>query len=518
MVAQHRARTCLAGLIGAVAIVLAACSPGPDTPADTPSTEVRMGAAYETTNYDPSSTSSALALGTNWHVVEGLYELRMDTYEPYPALAAGSPEWSSETAFTVTLRQGASFSDGTPVTAEDVVSSFERAMADGNVYQPMLSFIETVEAADENTVSFTLTGPFTIAEQRLAVAKIVPESATREEMTAMPVGTGPYKYEEIGDTRVTAVPNEHYTGAYPAQAERLVWDVIKDDTARTTAANSGTIDVMEAVPADSVDMVTEAGMETAEVNGFNLPFMLFNTKKAPFDDPRVRQAFLYAVNTSMLVDNNMDGKAEPATSFLPETHPNYNRAANVFDHDPDRARQLLDEAGVADLNVTLLTTDHPWVKDLGPQIQNDLQAIGVDVSLQTEASASVYANHLDVQDATFDVAIAPGDPSVFGNDPALLMTWWYGDNVWTQKRTFWQESDPASFQRLQDILTTATELEGAEQQEKWNEALDLLSEEVPLYPLFHRTMITAYDPSAVEGFRPIGTTGLWALTTAPTSN
>ena len=113
---------------------------------------------------------------------------------------------------------------------------------------------------------------------------------------------------------------------------------------------------------------------------------------------------------------------------------------------------------------------------------------------------------------TFDVALAPGDPSVFGNDPALLMNWWYGDNVWTTKRTFWQQSDPATWQELQDIINEGAAAEGAAQQEKWNEAFDLISEEVPLYPLFHRTMLTGHNPSTVADFKPIGTTGLWAVT------
>ncbi len=508
--------------IAALSLVLTACS-GSDTAGNQGSSEgaeaapagngeIHLGVAYETTNYHPSQTSSALALGTNWHVVEGLYEFNMDDYTVYPALAAGEPNWSSDTEFEVDLREGAKFSDGTPVTSQDVISSFDRSMAEGNLYTSMLSFIDSVDAVDEDTVKFTLNQPFSIATNRLAVAKIVPESATDDELTAMPIGSGPYKYVSITDSKLEAVPNEHYTGPNPAGADKIIWDVIKDDTARTTAATSGTIDVMEAVPAASAPMLESAGMTVAEVKGFNLPFMLFNTTKEPFNDPRVRQAFLYAVNTDMLIQNNMDGKATPATSFLPESNPAYNQAKNVFTYDPEKAKALLEEAGVTDLNITLLTTDHPWISELAPQVQNDLQAVGIKVSLQSEASASLYANNLDVDTPTFDVALAPGDPSVFGNDPALLMNWWYGDNVWTTKRTFWQQSDQATWQKLQDIINEGAAAEGAAQQEKWNEAFDLISEEVPLYPLFHRTMLTGYNPSTVADFKPIGTTGLWAVT------
>ncbi|MDY6050263.1 MAG: ABC transporter substrate-binding protein [Corynebacterium sp.] len=507
----------LTAVIAAVALTVTACSGGSDSP-DTGSTagsgngEINLGVAYETTNYNPTNTSSALAMGTNWHVMEGLYEFNMNDYSTYPALAKGEPVKVSDTEMEVTLRDGAKFSDGTDVTSADVVKSFEAAMAEGNLYATMLDFIESVTAKDDSTVTIKLTEPFSLAEKRLAIVKIVQKDASADELTSKPVGTGPYKYEEITDSKVTAVPNEHYNGPKAPGASKLTWDVIKDDTARTTAATSGTVDIMEAVPAASVDMLKAAGMTVDEVDGFNLPFLLFNTNKAPFNDAKVRQAFLYAVDTEKLISNNMDGKAKAAKSFLPESHPNFKEAENVYTYNPEKAKELLDEAGVKDLSITLLNTDHPWIASLAPQIKNDLEAVGIKTALQSEASASLYSNHLDVDNPTFDVALAPGDPSVFGNDPALLVNWWYGDNVWTQKRTFWQESDKAAYEKLQTVIKDATKLEGAEQQQKWDEAQDIISEEVPIYPLFHRTMITAYNGDKLSDFKSIGTTGLWAVT------
>lgn len=509
-------------IVASLALTLTACGGSSETSSSSAAGgettasqggEINLGVAYETTNYDPSSTSSALAMGTNWHVVEGLYELNMSDYTTRNALAKDAPVKVSDTEYEVTLRDGAKFSDGTDVTSADVVESFNRATAKGNIYESFLSFIDSVEAKDDTTVTITLKAPFSMVEKRLATVKIVPAASTKDEMTSMPIGSGPWKYESITDSKITAVPNEYYNGdeKYAAKADKMVWDVIKDDTARTTAAQSGTIDIMEAVPADNASMLEAAGMEVKEVDGFNLPFLLFNTAKAPFDNAKVRQAFLYAVNTDMLIQNNMSGKAKEATSFLPESHPNYHKAATQFSYDPEKAKSLLEEAGVKDLSVTLLTTDHPWISDLAPQIKSDLEAVGIKTSIQSEASASLYANNLVVENPTFDLALAPGDPSVFGNDPALLINWWYGDNVWTKQRTFWQKSDPAKFAELKALMDESTQLEGDAQQEKWNEAMDLISNEVPLYPLFHRTMITGYNADKLEGFEPIGTTGLWAL-------
>lgn len=504
-----RGAVTLAGLTIS-ALALSACGGSAQQDADASgegSSSFTAAVAYETDNYHPSTTASALALGSNWHVVEGLFELDKNTGEAYPALAAGEELTEvSETEYEISLREGAMFSDGSDVTAADVVASFERTMAEDNIYAPMLDFISDVTEVDETTVSISLEYPFSLIKERLSTVKIVPEGASEEELTSQPVGSGPWAYDSIDQSRIEFIPNEHYNGDNPAGADEMAWDVILDDTARTTALQEGSVQVAEAIPADVQEVVTGAGAEVEAVQGFNLPFLMFNTTKAPFDDPQVRQAIHYAIDTEQLVENAMSGTATPATSFLPETHPNYNEASTVYDYDPEMAQELMDEAGVDDLSLTLITTDHAWISSLGPQIQNNLAEIGIDVTLQEEASASLYANYADTEDPTYDVALAPGDPSVFGNDPDLLMNWWYGENIWTEQRSHWAESE--AFDELHELLDEAVRTEGDEQQQLWNEAFDLVSEEVPIYPLFHREVLTGYLPDEISGFEPIGTTGL----------
>ena len=321
----------------------------------------------------------------------------------------------------------------------------------------------------------------------------------------------PYKYESITDSQVVAVPNENYNGEKEAKNAKLIWDVLVDDTARTNAGQSGAADVIENVSADNASLLEGAGMTIEEKDGFNLPFLLFNTEKEPFNDERVRQAFHRAIDKQQLVDNNMSGKATEATSFLPESHPNYSEADTDLSYDPAAAKSLLEEAGAEDLSVTLLTTDHTWIEQLSPQIKNNLEAVGITVNIQSQASASLYADYLDVEDPTFDVALAPGDPSVFGQDPALLMNWWYGDNVWTKQRSFWQESDKEAFDELQNVLSEGVKKPSADAQENWDTAQDIIAENAVIYPLFHRTLLTAYNPEKIEGFKAISTTGLQLL-------
>lgn len=501
-------RVGLVALAATTTLALSACGGGEKKTAEAKKeTVIKAAVAYAGDNFHPSSTSSALALGANLHVVEGLYELDMHNFKAYKGLAsADEPEKVNDTTYKVSLRKDAKFSDGKAVTADDVVKSFERSMADGNIYQPMVSFIDKVEKADDTSVKITLKHPFSLLKQRLALVKIVPAAMSDEELTKKPTGTGPWKYDSISEEKVTFVPNENYNGEHPAKAARMEWSVLKDDTARITAMTDGTVDVMENVPAANVSQVEGTGAKVEKVDGFGLPFLMFNTKKAPFDNAKVRQAFFYAIDTEKLIKNAMAGEAKPVTSFLPENHANYHKAKNVYTYDTEKAKNLLKEAGAEGTKLTLLTTDHPWVQGLSAQIKNDLEAAGLKVEIKSEATKSLYPNHTDTDNPDFDVVLAPGDPSVFGNDPDLLMSWWYGDNSWTQKRTQWKGS--AGYEKLHALMSEAVTLEGEAQQQKWNECFDLLSEEVPLYPLFHRSISTAYQESKLDGYKPIGTTGL----------
>lgn len=475
--------------------------------------EITAAVAYENDNFNPVSASSALVMGANWHVMEGLYELDMSDFTAYKALAKeDEPKKISDTEYEIALRDDAKYSDGTPVKAEDLVNSWKKNTEEGALYSSMLSFISEMSAKDDTTVSIKLGYPFSLLKERLSLIKAFPAGATDDDLIN-PVGSGPYKYESITQKEIVFKANENYNGDKPAGAETMKWSIIKDDTARSTALQGGEVMVMENVPAAMNDVLTGAGAKIEKVQGFNLPFLMFNTKKAPFDNAKVRQAFFYAIDVEKLIDNAMDGEASPAKSFLPENHPNFHEAKNVYTYDPEKAKSLLKEAGVDNLSITLLTTDHPWIEALSPQIKNNLEAVGIKTELKAEASSSLYANNTDVDDPQFDVVLAPGDPSVFGNDPDLLMNWWYGDNSWTQKRSQWKGT--AEFDQLQNAMLKAAQLTGDEQQETWNECYDLLSEQVPLYPLFHRMMPTGVFADKLDGYKPISTTGLNFIGVSP---
>lgn len=524
----------------ATALALAGCSveqpiepgPAPADPADdnapTEPVAAQSGVArtltaavaYEGSDPNPIGTSSGVFLAAGWHVFEGLYELNMHTYRAECGLAADAPVQIDDLEYEVTLREDTVFSDGSPLTSADVVNAFERN-GESDLYGAFLSFITAVSAPDERTVRFKLNAPMgSVLQERLALVRVFPATLTDEELASKPVGSGPWCYETINAAdggRISFTANHRYTGPWPATCERMEWSVLLDDTRRTDELIDKDVMVMEAAPVVRAEELADAGATVEWVPGFNLPFLMFNCEKPPFDDVRVRQALLYAIDVDSLIGTYMAGHARAATSLLPDYFRHYHRAATVYSYDPEKARKLLAEAGVDELALALRANDN-WVSTLAPAIAEDWKAVGVTAEVVLLDTPALFADLSTEPEAgtllPFDVVLSPGDPSCFGNDADLIISWWYGDNVWTRARSRWATT-PA-FAEMAELLAEArSKTSEDEQQPLWNQCFDIIAAEVPLYPLFHRETATAWWTAQLDDYDPISATGLNFLGTTP---
>ena len=526
----------------ATALALAGCSveqpiepgPAPADPADdnapTEPVAAQSGVArtltaavaYEGSDPNPIGTSSGVFLAAGWHGFEGLYELNMHTYRAECGLAADAPVQIDDLEYEVTLREDTVFSDGSPLTSADVVNAFERN-GESDLYGAFLSFITAVSAPDERTVRFKLNAPMgSVLQERLALVRVFPATLTDEELASKPVGSGPWCYETINAAdggRISFTANHRYTGPWPATCERMEWSVLLDDTRRTDELidKDVMVMVMEAAPVVRAEELADAGATVEWVPGFNLPFLMFNCEKPPFDDVRVRQALLYAIDVDSLIGTYMAGHARAATSLLPDYFRHYHRAATVYSYDPEKARKLLAEAGVDELALTLRANDN-WVSTLAPAIAEDWKAVGVTAEVVLLDTTALFADlSTEPEPGTllpFDVVLSPGDPSCFGNDADLIISWWYGDNVWTRARSRWATT-PA-FAEVAELLAEArSKTSEDEQQPLWNQCFDIIAAEVPLYPLFHRETATAWWTAQLDDYDPISATGLNFLGTTP---
>ena len=516
-----------AGAMGLVA-TLAACSGPASTNSVAPTSSegpgvdkngtIEAGISYAlSTGFDPMTTTGAVTVAANWHVLEGLVELDPVTREVYAALAADLPTVSGKTV-TATLRDGAVFHDGTPVTADDVVFSFQRVLdpANASLYLTFLPFVDSIAKVDASTVKITLKQETALALERLSVVKIVPKALVEADKVAfdsLPTGTGPYKMlSAVKDDKIMFERFDAYTGARPALAAAMTWNLLSDAAARVTAVQSGRVQAIEDVPYIDVASLKDATVES--VQSFGQLFMMFNTSVAPFDDKRVRQAFRYAIDYDKLINTGMLGQATAATSYLQKEHPSYQKAKTVYTYDLAKAKKMLKAAGVDGLSITLLATDTSWVKDVLPLIKEDLDAAGIATTIDSNQSGAQYKT---VDEGNYTVMVAPGDPSVFGNDADLLLRWWYGAaTVWPTKRYRW--ADSAEFATLTGYLDDAMATsDPAEQKKLWGKAFNLIADECPVYPLVHRKLPTAWNEDAITGFKPVAFTGLSFLDVARTA-
>ncbi|MCW3767562.1 ABC transporter substrate-binding protein [Paenarthrobacter ureafaciens] len=510
----------LSGAVGAAAAftaTLSACggaasttsSNATNTAAVNKDLTIEAGISYAlSTGFDPLSSSGATPMAANLHIFEGLIELHPATREPYNALAAADPKKVNDTTYQVTIRDGAKFHDGSPVTTEDVAFSFTRVMdpANKSLFSQFIPFIQDVKPLDGKTVEFTLKYAFPGFGPRISVVKIVPKALATDlkAFDAKPVGSGPYKLvSAVKDDKIVFEAFADYNGPKPALAKGMTWLLLSDAAARVTAVQSGRVQAIEDVPYLDVDGL-KSKVKVESVQSFGLLFLMFNCAKAPFNNKLVRQALHYGMDKEAIIKKALFGNAKAASSYFQEGHPDYVKAKNVYGYDAKKAEDLLKEAGVTNLEFELLTTDTAWVKDVAPLILESWNKLpGVKVTVKNLQSGALYTDRVGRGDYT--VVAAPGDPSVFGNDADLLLSWFYSGSTWMEKRAFWTTPERT---KLQELMDKGSQASGDAAKKTVGEIVDLVSEEVPLYPIFHRQLPSAWDENKLSGFQPLPTTGV----------
>ncbi|WP_091326089.1 ABC transporter substrate-binding protein [Arthrobacter sp. cf158] len=510
----------LSGAVGAAAAftaTLSACGGAASTTTGTATNTaavnkdliIEAGISYAlSTGFDPLSSSGATPMAANLHIFEGLIELHPATRQPYNALAASDPKKVNDTTYQVTIRDGAKFHNGSPVTTEDVAFSFTRVMdpANKSLFSQFIPFIQDVKPLDAKTVEFTLKYAFPGFGPRISVVKIVPKALATDlkAFDASPVGSGPYKLiSAVKDDKIVFEAFADYNGPKPALAKGMTWLLLSDAAARVTAVQSGRVQAIEDVPYLDVDGL-KSKVKVESVQSFGLLFLMFNCAKAPFDNKLVRQALHYGMDKEAIIKKALFGNAKAASSYFQEGHPDYVKAKNVYGFDTSKAEELLKQAGVTNLEFELLTTDTAWVKDVAPLILESWNKIpGVKVTVKSLQSGALYSDRVGKGD--FSVVAAPGDPSVFGNDADLLLSWFYSGATWMDKRAFWTTPERT---KLQELMNKGSQASGDEAKKIVGEIVDMVSEEVPLYPIFHRQLPSAWDEKKLNGFQPLPTTGL----------
>jgi peptide/nickel transport system substrate-binding protein len=311
-----------------------------------------------------------------------------------PGLAVDMPEQPDETTFIFTLRQGVTFHNGKPFTADDVIWTFDRLLGKfpdltSTQAARFSAQIASVEKLDDFTVQFSLVQPWADFFPLLAGDKymrILQKDAEAENPDefgiSVVIGTGPFKLKEwiVGD-HLTLERFDGYWGE-PAYLDEIVYRSIPEESTRMNSFESGDIDVLLA-PAlkDLADLEQDADYKVLSADGGNMKRLAFNTTLAPFNDKRVRQAIAYAVDRQEIVDAIYYGYAAVGQGILPPWNAANDPNQTFYPYDPDKATQLLSEAGVGDLEFEIVTSDATEYVDLATLISAQLERVGVRASI-----------------------------------------------------------------------------------------------------------------------------------------
>ncbi|MFI9610748.1 ABC transporter substrate-binding protein [Streptomyces sp. NPDC052023] len=508
------------GALGAAAAVpasLTACSAGPESTNDfgdggggaNRTLTAVIGYGNDGT-WDPTQTASAFCMAANNHIYEGLLDTDPISRKPYPALATQVPADLGGTSWKFTLRPGATFHDGKPVTADDVVFVFDRildpdtqTLAKG-FFEPWLKDVRKI---DERNVELVLKFPFPEGVSRLTLAKIMPKhvfsrpGAWNEAIAGLAVGSGPYRqtaHHPKSNTTFEAYAG--YNGPRRPAFKKMNWLTIVDAAPRVAKISGGSAgaQIADNIPYANIGVLESGGLTVAGGAGMNNLFLMFNTAHKPFDDVRVRQALHYAIDTEKIVEVALKGHGKPSSSFLDEANPAYRRAKTVYDHDPGKARALLKEAGVSGLRIEILAVNVSWIVDCLPTIKSSWDAIGVRTTLSPQETTAVFTKMDQKQD--YQVVAAASNPNQFGLDADLIMRYNHGpENLWMQYARW--AGDPVARQLFRDMDRATREPDPARKKAMIQDYVDVVAEQAVLYPVVHNELMTAWDPRALAGIR-----------------
>ena len=442
---------------------------------------------------------------TGWYVRKaGIYETLFkynEEMELTPELATGYTQ-VSDTVWDIHLREGVIFHDGNPLDADAVVYSIGRVMDESNSRSSEYDHIASIVAAGDYTVRVTTNDPYapTIASLTDPLVSIVSPDAS--DLASDPVGTGPFMYDsnEFGAS-LSVVRNPDYWGG-GVKLESVTLTYVSEGATRATMLESGDVNIARGLPYPQVSMI-EGNPDLAVVSKETLRayFMFVNTEKAPLDDARVRQAINYAIDRDEVVDVALEGVGGvSAKGVFPSVFPWTNDELVGYPHDQATALSLLEAAGITDsdsdgvlelisgedFTLSIMTyTSRAAMQPSVEVIESQLEAIGIDVTIELLGSSAIKA---DMVDGDYDMAFYSYGVAPSG-DPNHYLTAHF-DSTAESKENGWTRYSNATVDSL--LADARMEMDQTTRKDYYNQAQAIIVEESPEMFIFHEKELVGH--------------------------
>lgn len=512
-----------------LALVLAACASEPDeaggTSDDTDDDEevTEEGAeeggdlvianSADAVSLDPAGSNDVPSSNVAENIYETLVKQNMDM-ELEPGLAT---EWEAveDNVWEFKLREDVKFHDGSDFNAEVVKANIERVLDEevGSPRQFLYAMVSDIEVVDDYTVRFTTEYPFAPLPAHLAHSggAMVSLDLIEEDYAAMedgeepgsvisenPVGTGFFKFEEwVPGDYIRLVKNDDYWDE-PANLDSVTFKVVDEDQTRVAELLTGDSHIIDPLsPSDVAQVEGEDGVNPARQPSVSLSYIGFNAQKEPFDDPKVRQAINMAIDKEQIIDGIYDGAGIPAIGPLAPDVFGYDDSVEGLEYNPEKAKELLAEAGYEDgFSTTIWTNDSRERIDAATNIQAQLEEFNIDVEVEILEWGAYLEQTANGEHEMFVL----GWSTVTGDADYGLYALFHSDNFGDPgNRTF--TDDP----ELDDLLDQARqEPEPEKRQELYTEIQELLAENAPMLYIHHQELLLGVSDK-VQGLEQLPT-------------
>ncbi|MCC5983368.1 MAG: hypothetical protein JJU42_03280 [Rhodobacteraceae bacterium] len=385
-------------------------------------------------------------------------------------MLATSWEPIDDLTWELTLREGVTFHNGAPFNAEAVKFSIERPHhPDFETGDKIIDVpISHVDIIDDYTVHIVTHEPVPILPQRLSrngAFILEPghySELSQQESSRMPVGTGPFKLVEwVRDQRIVMERNEDYWGPMP-NFDRLVYRVIPEPATMLAEVLTGGVDIAPVSPSNAEDVRAAEGVDLIVGDSLVRAVLIVNVNlHEAFNDPRVLQAMQWAIDTQALIDAFALGEAEQAVTMV--NPPNHNPNLEPYGYDPDKARELLAEAGYPDGFTVELDVLHPDAFDWAEAAAFYLTEVGINISQvnmlsrpvwlprNVEGTLNLHAHHWSAGENTPETDMWATHPDRPSNSTNWFNQEWY-DLYAELVRTVDQDRRTEINHRMQEIL------------------------------------------------------------------
>lgn len=504
-----------------VSIALAGCtdettkkgSGGSDGAKDT----LVFGRGSDSVSLDPATVTGGPSFAVTKNIYETLVNFSYEDQSTEIVDTGLAKEWKISddgTIYTFTLKEGIKFHDGSVFNADAVVFNFKRwKEGEGEFpYYPSMfggygddSVIKSVEAIDDYKVKFTLNRPMAPFLKDLAMSPFAISSPTAikkygEKFGRNPVGTGPFKFVDWKPNNTITLEkyDDYFRDGLP-KLNRVIFKVIENNHARLTALENGEIDLMLGLnPSDIGSVKKKDGLQVFYRPPMNVGYLGMTVTREPFDDPKVRQAMNYAINKKDIVSAFYADKAQVAKGALPKTVQGFDEELEKYEYNPEKAKQLLKEAGLPDgfkMELWAMPVPRPYIPDgkkIAQAMQADLAKVGIDASIVSYD----WATYLDKASKGEADAFLLGWTSDNGDADNFLYTLLSTNAIGSNNYTYY------SNKKLDEILLKAQKVTDTEKRtELYKKAQKIIHKDAPWVPIVHSTPGLA-GVDSLQGFKP----------------